>query len=137
LLAARPNLAQTLSDPDRRKLAYAAQSNNTEAVRLMLAAGWPVDVRVQHGATPLHWAAFHGNTAMVRVILRHNPSLEIRDNDHNGTPLGWAVYGSLRGWSRETGDCAGTVEVLLKAGAKAGRDQGHRSQRGRACRVAT
>ena len=119
LLAARPNLAQTLSGADRRRVAFAAQSNNTEAVRLMLAAGWPADARGQHGATPLHWAAFHGNLAMVREILRYQPPLEAQDDDHNGTPLGWAVYGSLHGWHRETGDYAGTVEALLKAGCKA------------------
>jgi len=118
LLAARPNLVQTLSDAERRKLAYAAQSNNNEAVRLMLAAGWPVDVRGQHGATPLHWAAFHGNAAMVREILRYKPPLEVFDANFDGKPLGWAIYGSLHGWHRQTGDYAGTVEALLRAGAE-------------------
>ena len=118
LLARRPNLAQELSDSDRRKIAYAAQSNNAEAVRLMLAAGWPVDARGQHGATPLHWAAFHGNTTMVREILRYKPPLEIWDANHDGKPLSWAIYGSIHGWNREKGDYTGTVEALLQAGAE-------------------
>ena len=119
LLAARPNLVETLSDSERRKLAYAAQSNNNEAVRLMLAAGWPVDVRGQHGATPLHWAAFHGNAAMVREILRYRPPLEVFDANFDGKPLGWAIYGSLHGWHRGRGDYVGAVEALLQAGAEA------------------
>jgi len=107
-----------LSDDEKQKLPHAAQSNNTQAVRLMLSAGWPTDARGQHSATALHWAAFHGNAAMVREILRYNPPLELRDGDHNSTPLGWATYGSKNGWRRATGDYAATVEALLAAGAK-------------------
>jgi len=118
LLASRPNLVQTLSDDDRRKLANAAQNNNTEAVRLMLAAGWPADVRGQHGATPLHWAGFHGNSEMSEIILRYGPPLEWTDTDFHATPLGWAIYGSENGWCCRTGNYPATVEVLLKAGAK-------------------
>jgi ankyrin repeat protein len=118
LLASRPNLAQTLSDDDRRKLVNAAQNNNTEAVRLMLSVGWPVGVRGQHGGTPLHWGAFHGNAEMVEVILRYNPPLEWIDTDFHSTPLGWAIHGSEHGWYCRSGNYAATVEALLKAGAK-------------------
>ncbi len=57
-MAKQPGLAQSLSEEDQRKLPNAAQSNNTNAVRLMLAAGWPVDVCGEAGASALHWAAF-------------------------------------------------------------------------------
>jgi len=107
-----------MSDTDRRKVADAAQNNNTTAVRLMLQAGWPVNARGQHGATALHWAAFHGNPEMAKAILQHNPSLECVDQDFHGTPLGWAIHGSEHGWHSQTGDYASTVEVLLRAGAK-------------------
>lgn len=117
LLARRPNLVETLSEADRRKLANAAQNNNTNAVGLMLAAGWPCDVRGQHGGTPLHWAAFHGNAEMAKIILEFQPPLECVDADFHGTPLGWALHGSEHGWYCRTGDYAATVEVLLKAGA--------------------
>ena len=85
----------------------------------MLAAGWPVDAVKQHGATPLHWAGFHGNAAMARVILPHHPPLEARDKDFGQTPLGWTIYGSLNGWHAEHGDYAGVLELLLEAGAAA------------------
>ena len=78
----------------------------------------PLDALGQHGATPLHWAAFHGNVEMVRVLLRHGPPLEQKDRDFNGTPLGWAIHGSEHGWYYRTGNYARTVEELLKAGAK-------------------
>jgi ankyrin repeat protein len=117
LLAARPNLVSTLSGEERLKLSAAAQANNTDAVRLMLAAGWPVDARGPLDGTALHWAAFHGNVAMAREILKHGPSLEIRDGVYSQPPMGWAMHGSLNGWHRATGDYGATVEALLEAGA--------------------
>ena len=118
LLANRPDLGLTLSPDERRKVADAAQGNSLPAVRLMLAAGWPPDARGQHGATPLHWAAWHGNAEMVGELLRHHPPLDAADNDYNGSPLGWAMHGSENSWHKETGDYAATVEALLRAGAK-------------------
>jgi ankyrin repeat protein len=119
LLASRPDLVLALPEDDRRRLVNAAQSNNTQAVRLMLAAGWPVDAVGQHGGTALHWAAYHGNADMTREILRHNPPLEILDKDFKLPPLNWALYGSKHGPHRRTGDYVATVEALLDAGAKA------------------
>ena len=118
LLAERPNLVAGLAEADRRQLAHAARNNDIAAVRLMLAAGLPVDTRGQHRATPLHWAAWHGNAEMAREILRYNPPLEVTDADFNATPLGWAIHGSEHGWYCRTGNYAATVEALLKAGAK-------------------
>lgn len=118
LLASRPSLIQDLRDEDKRRLAYAAQNNNTAAVTLLLRAGWPVDVRGQHGATPLHWAAWHGNSDAVHEMLRYGPDLEAVSGDYNLSPLGWAFHGSLNGWHRETGDYGATVKALLRAGAK-------------------
>ena len=120
LVAANPRLVLELSEADRRYVANAARNNNTRAVRVMLEAGFPVDALGQHRATPLHWAAFHGNAEMARDILRHNPPLEATDADFNGTPLGWAIHGSEHGWYCRTGDYASTVEALLNAGAKLG-----------------
>ena len=119
LMHSRPNLVETLSTGEYRKIADAAQSNNTQAVRLMAAAGWPVDFPGQHGLSPLHWAAWHGNAEMVRHLLHHGASLESRGNEWNITPLTSALHGSEHGWHKDTGDYGATVEVLLQAGAMA------------------
>lgn len=119
LLASRPNWIATLSDADRRRLTDAAQNNNTNAVRLMLAAGWPVDTKGEYDMTPLQWAAWHGNAEMVREILRYGPQLERNDNHHRIPALTSALHGSMNGWHRDTGDYVATVETLLDAGAKA------------------
>jgi ankyrin repeat protein len=118
LLARHPNLIETLSDDDRRRLPDAAQNNNTGAVRLMLGAGWPVDARGEYQMTPLQWASWHGNAEMVREILRYRPKLEL-SCEHEITALGSALHGSENSWHRQTGDYGATVEALLDAGAKA------------------
>jgi ankyrin repeat protein len=118
LLMKNPGLVSGLSEANRRQVAHAARNNHAAAVRVMLAAGLPVDALGQHRATPLHWAAFHGNAEMARDILRHDPPLELTDADFQSTALGWAIHGSEHGWYCRTGDYAATVEALLKAGAK-------------------
>jgi ankyrin repeat protein len=115
-LTTQPELAKSLAPSDQRRLPNAAQNNNTKAVRLMLAAGWPVDARGDAGATALHWAGFHGNAEMAREILKHHPTLELKSLEHDSTALGWAIFGSGNGWHRETGDYVGTVKAMLEAG---------------------
>ena len=44
-----------------RQVAGAARNNNVATVRAMLRRGLPVAALSQHGAMPLHSAAFHGN----------------------------------------------------------------------------
>jgi hypothetical protein len=116
-LSKHPDAIKTLSEADQRKLPTAAQTNNTEAVRLMLEAGWPVDTPGEMGATALHWAGFHGNAEMARQILRFHPALELKSQEYAGTALSWALFGSGNGWHRDTGDYVGTVQALLEAGA--------------------
>jgi ankyrin repeat protein len=117
LLAARPDLARSLTDAERRSLASAAEDNNTKAVRLMLKAGWPLDGRGAHGGTALHWAAWHGNAALVREILQYDPPVDLRGDAHDMTALGWALHGSQHSWHRATGEYGAVVESLLRAGA--------------------
>jgi ankyrin repeat protein len=118
LCSEQPKLADGLSDADRRQVAHAARNNDTTAVRLLLECGLPVDARGQHQATPLHWAAFHGNRVMTESVLRYQPPLEATDADFNSTPMGWAIHGSENGWHCRAGDYGGTVELLIRAGAK-------------------
>src|SRR5207253_3037662 len=68
LLQREPALATRLSPADHRQVAHAARNNNSRAVQLFLQAGWPLNPQCQHGATPLHWAAWHGNLEMVESL---------------------------------------------------------------------
>ncbi len=124
MMTRRPGLAESLSKEDQQKLPDAAQNNNTNAVRLMLEAGWPVSARGEMGATALHWAGWNGNVEMTRVILKHHPELELQSTEYASPALGWALFGSENSWHRETGDYAGTVRALLEAGAAAPSGEG-------------
>jgi hypothetical protein len=119
LLGRDPHLAQRLSPADWRKLPDAARDEKSEAVRLMLDAGWPIDARGQHGATALHWAGFHGHLEIVRLLLDRGAPLDVVDTDHDGTPLFWTLYGSVHGWRCRTGNYPAVVNALLDAGAAA------------------
>lgn len=116
LLAQNPNAAADLTAGGRRQLAHAARNNDTDAARLMLEAGLPVDTYGQHHATPLHWAAWHGNAELVKLILRRGPSLDDRTNDYQGTAAEWALHGSESGWHLPKGEYAAALELLLEAG---------------------
>jgi hypothetical protein len=83
----------------------------------MVSAGWPIAVRGQHRATALHWAAWNGNAAMAADLIAAGAPIDVKGDEYDGTPLAWAVYGSVHGWRRETGDYPGTVERLIAAGA--------------------
>jgi ankyrin repeat protein len=116
LLERRAGLAETLPSEERRRLADVAEMGNTKAALLMLRAGWPVDVRGAHGATPLHFAAWRGNVELVRALLARGAPVDIRDDEYGGPPLGWAVYGSTNSPCRDRGDYPGVVEALLDVG---------------------
>jgi hypothetical protein len=118
LNAEHSEIAGEFTDADSRQVAHAARNNEPTVVRLLLESGLPIDGTSQHQASALHWAGFHGNAEMARLLLRYRPPLEITDPDHHGTPLGWAIHGSQHGWHCNTGDYGGTVEALIEAGAK-------------------
>jgi len=118
LLSQRRDLAKTLPEPDRQRLANAAEGNKTTAVRLMLRAGWPTGVRGPQDATALHWAAFHGNAQMTRLLVEHGAPVDAISGQHPAPPIGWAIYGSVHGWHSKTGDYPATVQALLAAGAE-------------------
>ncbi|HYE30608.1 MAG TPA: ankyrin repeat domain-containing protein [Methylomirabilota bacterium] len=118
LLQKFPALPKQISAIDLKQVTHAARNNNIKAVTLMLRSGWPVNARGQHGGTPLHWAAWHGNVAMLREILAFGPDLNMRDHDYNATPVGWAIHASENGWGSPGADYVESLRTLLGAGAE-------------------
>jgi ankyrin repeat protein len=116
MLAARPELVPSLSEEDKIVLAFAAGDGKTEAVRLMLLAGLPMDIRGDTGGTPLHQATWYGQLDVVRLLLAHHAPLEVKDTTYGGTPLGWACHGSLN-CRNPQGDYPAIAEALIEAGA--------------------
>ena len=118
LLAAEPGLIKRAPPRALHQVADAARNNNTAAVRAMLARGFPATAVSQHGATPLHWAAFHGNPEMLRDVLAQNPPLEAQERDCKATAMGSVIQGVRYSWRGiSTNRHAECARLLLDAGA--------------------
>jgi ankyrin repeat protein len=64
-----------------------------EAVRRCLEAGVDPNVRgEEHGATPLHWAAWENRRSHVDLLLEHGADPTIRDRSFGGMPQDWASH---------------------------------------------
>jgi len=100
-----------------RRIVGATTRNNTRAVEMLVAAGWPVAVLNDNNQTPLHYAAWHGNLTLVTALLARNAPVHVLETQYGGSPLGWALHGSLHSWERNKGDYPGVVRALLAAGA--------------------
>jgi hypothetical protein len=119
VLAADQQLVDRAPDKALRQVADAARNNNAAAVTAMLRRGFPVTALSQHGATPLHWAAFHGNADMLGDVLRHNPPINAQDHQYHGTPMDWLIHGAIEPWRGiSTGRHGACVRPLLDAGAQ-------------------
>jgi ankyrin repeat protein len=112
-----PSIFARLTPNAARRIVGAALRNNTRAIELLLAEGWPSNAALDNGQTALHYAAWHGNLAMVRALLEHNAPVNIFETEHGGSPLAWALHGSLNSWERDKGDYPGVTHALLAAGA--------------------
>jgi ankyrin repeat protein len=117
VLAIDPQVIERASGKALRQIADAARNNNVATVSAMLRRGFPVTALSQHGGTPLHWAAFHGNLEMLEHVLKHNPPIDTRDRQFHGTPMDWLIHGSLNSWGVSTGRHGECARLLLDAGA--------------------
>jgi hypothetical protein len=117
VLTANPRLMTRAPERALHQVADAARNNNLGAVRAMLRRGFPVTALSQHGGTPLHWAAFHGNPDMVADVLRYDPPIDARDRQFHGTAMGWLIHGALNPWGFSTRRYRECAHLLLGAGA--------------------
>ncbi len=117
ILEQQPALFARLSANAARRIIGLALRNNARGVEVLLRYGWPSNAALENNQTALHYAAWHGNLAMVEALLKHNAPVNVFENEHGGSPLAWALHGSLHSWEREKGDYAGVTTALLAAGA--------------------
>jgi len=115
LLADHPDLQDRLTDQDRAMIVEAAASRPAETVALMLDLGFSPHAR-KFGEEPLHTAAYHGNAAVVRVLLDAGAEVDARDARFDCTPLAFASVGSGE-QAGQPGDWIETVRLLIDAGA--------------------
>jgi ankyrin repeat protein len=115
LLASHPGLRDRLTDQDRTVIFDAAASGPADAVALMLDLGFSPHIR-KFDEQPLHTAAYHGNAAVVRLLLDAGADVDARDTRFDGTPLAFATVGSGE-QAGQPGDWVETARMLIEAGA--------------------
>ena len=99
-----------------RMVPHLAAVHNTAAVRSLLSAGLPVNARGEHGGTALHWACWKGYADLVKLLIDHNASLDIKDHSFNAPPAGWLHHGT-QNCGEPGGDYAEVARLLIAAGA--------------------
>ena len=95
------------------ELRFAAREGFLQSVRFLLDHGADVNAQGQRQRTPLHWAAFGGHPAVVKLLVARGAQIESR-NDTGCTTLYEAVC--CLG-ANKSGDYVGVVRVLIGAGA--------------------
>ncbi|MEO7041486.1 MAG: ankyrin repeat domain-containing protein [Gemmatimonadaceae bacterium] len=115
LTVANPHIRDQLNGELLRWLPAAAELNNARGVNLMLDAGWDPTTASDVGVTSLHWAAFHGNTEMLRALLDHGADVHATDRKFGGTALGWARHGEQNSRYRETGNYPAVFDAISAA----------------------
>jgi ankyrin repeat protein len=89
-LAADPALLARARARRPDAVRVATDVGRAEAVRLLVELGF--DLHPAGDATPLHQAAFAGDTALVGLLLELGADPTRRDTRFDATPLGWAEH---------------------------------------------
>ena len=87
-------------------LVEAVKSQDTDAVRRLLAEGADVDAAQPDGATALHWAAYRDDPVMADLLIAAGAGVNVA-NELGATPL----------WLAADNGSAGMITRLLDAGA--------------------
>ncbi|ABF41373.1 Ankyrin [Candidatus Koribacter versatilis Ellin345] len=124
LVQKHPAMMAKLTPNAARRIVGPAVRGNTRAVELLLECGWPANATLDNNQTALHYAAWHGNLAMLRMLLSHGAPVNVFETQHGGSPMGWALHGSENSWLRDKGDYPGVVRALFAAGATLPQPQG-------------
>ena len=121
MIARDPSLMTSLEPADRDALGFAfgfaLSQKNLDAVRLMLALGWPLTHEGEWGGTPLHWAAWNGEVDVVRLLLEHGAPVNVRDSRYGSSPIAWCAHGSRFNERGNDEEYPAIVHLLIDAGA--------------------
>ena len=98
---------------------WACEFGRISVVEFLLDQGVSVDTKLKGGETGLHWAAYEGHADALRLLLDRGAPVDLPDETHGGTPLGWALYGwgNIRPRERERRSYYEAVALLVHAGA--------------------
>ncbi|MEM7587926.1 MAG: PQQ-binding-like beta-propeller repeat protein [Acidobacteriota bacterium] len=73
-------------------LIAAAQRQDLDTVRKMLADGVDVNSKSRYGATALFFASDKGNVELAELLLASGAEIDVTDTFYNANPLTWALF---------------------------------------------
>jgi len=80
------------ANTDPSPLTGAAYKKDRVIVKQLLDAGVNPDSFGPHGHSALHAAAANGDVAMIKLLLARGARKDLKDKEHDGTPLAWAHF---------------------------------------------
>jgi ankyrin repeat protein len=91
-----------------RLLVMAARKGRESMVQILLERDADVESKdVEHGRTPLSWAAGNGHAGVVKLLIASNADMKSTDLHHNKTPFIWAAKNGERAVMRLMIEMAG------------------------------
>lgn len=116
MLAADPNLIGNLSPSALRLLPEQAANGCDDAVRVMVEAGWPIDVRGGDiDGSALNWAVFRGNAALAAFLLARGSRYDER-HGYNDNVYGTLSFASIAE-TTPGGNWLACAKALIEAGS--------------------
>jgi ankyrin repeat protein len=80
------------ANTDPSPLTGAAYKKDRVIVKQLLDAGVDPNTFGPHGHSALHAAAANGDVAMIKLLVARGARKDLKDKEHNGTPLDWAHF---------------------------------------------
>ena len=114
MVATDLSLCERLQDKAEELMTQFAETNQVSGLRGLLYAGFPVIGKSR--STPLHFACINGLLEPIGILLDHHAPLDIRDEEHDAIPFGWATWGSIFR-KHPLGNYPEAVRMLLRAGS--------------------
>ena len=95
----------------------AASLGAEDAGLAMLSAGARPEITGIFGETVLHWAAMLGEDRLAAGLIEGS-DLDLKDQEYNSPPLGWAIHGRQNAPKGNQGRQCEVAALLVAAGAR-------------------
>lgn len=106
-----PNCA---ADQRRQGFLYACEFGRNEVVEFLIGTGLDLGTPDTHGQTGLHMAVIGGHLDTVRLLLKHHPPLEAK-NEYGGTVVGQTLWSAAHDGDPDV--YIKILQALVNAGA--------------------
>lgn len=118
IMAKDPFVVKTGNPEEDRLLADIAGRPQLDLAQFLVQAGADMEAKALDGGAALHQAAWFGQKEIAGMLIENNANLNCFENDHDSSPIGWAVHGAKYSGDSENrqADYSEIVRLLIDAG---------------------